>query len=507
MDLLARVSREGGRAKTDSFYSPTDQVAQGVTWSNAHRVTLGEIIEEIDWSGGDMQRPGLMKAVRRIEDGLSTGLIVARLDRFGRDTAPMLELERRIRKAGGVLVNLDGEFDTSTPEGELMFTNMAGYATYMRRQVERGWERAHSRHVLEHGVPTGRAPFGYRRRHELNLAAEDGVHSKSLVVYMPEAEHVPTIFARRARGDSFFSIAQWLNELGSRTRAGAMWRGGSVSALTKSRTYLGEVRFGDGIINANAHEPLVSETLWQAAQIGGKRSLPSAGKSLLTGLVRCAGCRYKLESSITMDRYRCPGKRPAGQCPAPVSIRRALLDEYVWNYMIRRAQEEKLALRAQGVEADGEVERLERELVAARLAEEAHHDNLDAIVTLGKARWNTIAAKHRYRIEDLEAQLGRLVSAEVVGDDEPPADWDALTAAPLEMKHRALTHGIDVVFLRGPAPRNGRRQNLAERVLILERGQGPSTEQLPRRGPRSVCAFACVPFPFSNDSERPATTV
>jgi hypothetical protein len=413
------------------------------------------------------------------------------VDRGGREQE-LLGVERRIRAAGGVLVNLDGEFDTSTPEGEYMFGIFVMNSQLKGRQIQHGWHRAHANHVRE-GVPT-RPAFGYQRRGDDG----SGRHPKSMVPHATEAEHVPGIFASRARGDSFGAIADALNADGVPTSTGGSWTGGSVSALIRSRTYLGEVSFGD-LVNTEAHDPLVSEGLWQAAQVAGDRAHPSKGTSLLTGLVRCAGCRYALESSVAMDRYRCAGRHTGGKCPEPVSIRRALLDDYVWDYMVRRVEEERLTLEARRVADASEVEAVKHELHGARVAEEAFNDNLDAITILGQQRWNVQAARHRDRVAGLERRLGEVTSAEISAGDVP--DWAALDRAPLEVKRRALAHGLDVVFLRGKPGRGGSGVLDPSRVLILERGQGPAREQLPRRGPRTACEFACVPFAFPDDGE------
>jgi site-specific DNA recombinase len=489
MDGYVRVSRQGSRGEA-SFYSPSDQAEMITLWAARNEVIVDKIHEDIDWSGQTMHRPAFAESLKRIDSGASSGLIVAMLDRFGRDTAGVIGEEKRIRAAGGVLVNLDGEFDTSTPEGEYMFGIFSMNATLKGRQIQRGWQRAHANHVAE-GVPT-RVKFGYRRR------GEDGCgrHPKSLVILPEQAVHVEPVFQARARGDSFDSIAKGLNERGIRTSTGSAWSSGSVASLIRSRTYLGQVHVG-GLVNADAHEPLVSEALWQAAQTGGTRAYPKKGSSLLTGLVRCAGCRYALESSAAMDRYRCAGRHAGGTCPEPVSIRRALLDDYVWAHMVRRVQEEQLALEARRIQDGSEREAIERDLSAARAAEDAHLGNLDLQGIVGQRRFNDTAAKHRMRVEELERRLGDTVSAEISAGDAP--NWAALARAPLDVRRDALAHGLDVVFLRGRPGRGGNGGLDPERVLILERGQGPSREQLPRRGPRGACEFACVPFAFPHD--------
>jgi DNA invertase Pin-like site-specific DNA recombinase len=141
MDGYVHVSREGKRKGSASFYSPTDQASMIVMWASANGVTVGEIFEDRNWSGQTMDRPEFQKARSRIDNHDSDGLIVAVLARFGRNTGGMIEVERQIRDAGGVLVNLDGEFNTSTPEGEKMFATCAADATYRGRVIQRGWQR------------------------------------------------------------------------------------------------------------------------------------------------------------------------------------------------------------------------------------------------------------------------------------------------------------------------------------------------------------------------------
>jgi len=493
MDGYVRVSRKGDRER---MYSPDDQAEQIMLWAARNGVTIDKVHVDIDWSGQTMVRPEFAEALRRVDEGLSQGLVVAMLDRFGRNSGGMIDAERRIRAAGGVLVNLDGEFDTSTPEGEYMFGIFSMNAQLKGRQIEHGWKRAHRNHVRE-GVPT-RPIFGYRRRGDDG----SGRHPKSLVPYPPEADHVAGIFRARARGTSFARIADDLDARGVKTSTGNNWTGGSVSALVRSRTYLGIVHFGElepgvPLENRDAHEALVDEVLWRAAQLGGMRARPSSGTSLLTGLVRCAGCRYAMESSVALDRYRCGSKHAAGKCPAPASIRRRLLDEYVWDYMVRRTEDERLTLDARRLTDGSARAELEQQLADARLAEEAFLENLDAIVTLGKPRWNEQAARHRRRVEGLEQRLSELASDDLAEEEAP--DWTALADAPFEVKQMALAHGIDVVFLRGQPGRGDAVGLDPSRVLVLERGQGPAKGEVPRRGPKGACALACVPFPFPTD--------
>ena len=84
LDGYIRVSQVAGR-EGERFTSPDLQREQIELWARLHGVELGEIFEELDQSGARADRPLLMRALARVEEGRSQGLIVAKLDRFGRN--------------------------------------------------------------------------------------------------------------------------------------------------------------------------------------------------------------------------------------------------------------------------------------------------------------------------------------------------------------------------------------------------------------------------------------
>src|SRR4051794_41712698 len=76
--------------------------------------TVGEIFEEFDQSGARKDRPLLRVALERIEAGASNGLVVAKLDRFGRSLVDCLAAIERIRAAGGTVVSGSGGLGLDT---------------------------------------------------------------------------------------------------------------------------------------------------------------------------------------------------------------------------------------------------------------------------------------------------------------------------------------------------------------------------------------------------------
>jgi site-specific DNA recombinase len=125
LDIYVRVSDVKGR-EGDSYISPSEQEDKCRAAAAARPVPfeVGEVFVEENVSGAKMQRPLLDEAIQRIRDKVSGGIIVARIDRFGRTVVGALETLDEINEAGGVVVTADFEFDTSTPAGEMVLTIM-----------------------------------------------------------------------------------------------------------------------------------------------------------------------------------------------------------------------------------------------------------------------------------------------------------------------------------------------------------------------------------------------
>ncbi len=95
IDGYVRVSRIGGRSG-ERFISPTYQRQQIEGWARLHGALIGQVFEELDESGGRADRPLLKEAVARVESGESNGIVVAKLDRFGRSLTHGLAAIERI---------------------------------------------------------------------------------------------------------------------------------------------------------------------------------------------------------------------------------------------------------------------------------------------------------------------------------------------------------------------------------------------------------------------------
>jgi DNA invertase Pin-like site-specific DNA recombinase len=332
LDVYIRVSDVKGRSG-ESFISPKEQEDRCRSALAARGLEVGDVYTDLDVSGGTMERPEFAKIRKRIEDGVSGGIVVARIDRFGRTVARALDAIEEIDHAGGVVITAEGDFDTSTAVGELVLGMMLQLAQFELRRIRENWSAA-KRRAVERGVHIApRVPAGYRRNEQTKILEPDGKHAKT----------IRDAYTMAARGDSYARIATLLNNRGLPTWSGnGVWQPNRIKRLLENRVYLGEARSGNGHTNPDAHEPLVGEQTWTLAQ---RRSdspaVTTKAETLLAGLCRCASCSFAMRSQSargnTIATYRCSTTSVHGRCPAPTSISLERLETYVIDQFLERA--------------------------------------------------------------------------------------------------------------------------------------------------------------------------
>jgi DNA invertase Pin-like site-specific DNA recombinase len=108
--------------------------------------------EKISGVRGD--RPQLAKMMAALKPG--GVVLVTKIDRLGRSTQDLLNLIGDMRKAGANFKSLGDEMlDTTTANGELIFTILAAIATYERRLIEARTSEGRKR-AQANGVKFGR---------------------------------------------------------------------------------------------------------------------------------------------------------------------------------------------------------------------------------------------------------------------------------------------------------------------------------------------------------------
>ncbi len=289
-------------------------------------------------------------------------------------------------------------------------------------------------------------------------------------------------------------LARYMDEIAPRADGG-LWTTSSIGHLLSNRVYLGEVAYGSSaspLRNPHAHEPLIDANSWRAAQRERRPRKKRGTAFVLSGLVRCAACRYVMTggpggSSGHLRVYRCQGRHGGGKCPAPSMVVAERLEGWV-------VEQVKALLAGSEVRAERAADTAE----LAQLAEavSSAEAELDAFML-------DLANRERYgaRYETyLDARLRALEDAEAAyasasSHAEPllltPLAWEDLTADEL---HTIVAGAIDAVFLRRPPQRGA---EVSERACIVWRGH--AEDDLPGKG-RPVAPIR----PFAWPDERKA---
>jgi DNA invertase Pin-like site-specific DNA recombinase len=178
----------------------------------ARGLVLIDVVREREPDHGKgLQRPGLGYALRRIEQGEASGLVVADLSQISRSVTDLGEVLEWFSHSGARLVAAAPDLDTGEESGRLAVRALTDLS---RRERERLSER--TREGLEAARRAGRS------------------RGRSGVADNPELGE--RIARMRADGMTLQAIADRLNQEGVPTvRGGALWRPSSVQAAVGYR--------------------------------------------------------------------------------------------------------------------------------------------------------------------------------------------------------------------------------------------------------------------------------
>lgn len=480
-----RVSRRGDR---EELRSPEFQ-RQAIERCAAAEGFEVEIAEpEIDVSGSKAKRPILDGIIERVKAGELGGIVVAKLDRLSRmSPRDRVLLFEQIEGAGGVVLSAGEQLDPSTPEGRFAREVFLGVARMQWEKYDEGFEAAKGG-AIEHGIPVVTRPaVGYRKRDDRRLELDPVA-----------APVIREVFERRAGGAGPSELADLLAREGIATSQGSKtWSKQAVYHLIANRVYLGELRYGrDGrFVNGASHDEIVDVATWTAAQHPNGRRLPQVGDQsawLLTGILRCAACRYCLQGTKTgrgQRIYRCTRRHAGGICPTPARVDAGKVEDAVVSAFWKLTAD----LEAHGARDDhaadlsGLAQALDRAENA--LAQWMTPEVQEAIGDLGQ--YTTGLRERRATRDEAAAQLGKARAVEArPGEKLPPVEtlrgaWERMSTRD---RRELLGLRFDCIALR--------RDPVA--IVVYPAGSGP--DDLPRRGFKA--APVLEPFRDAPDASR-----
>ena len=190
---------------------------------SAIRSKVGEpdtIIKDEGYSGGTLDRPGLMELLETA--GRGDTVVVAKLDRLSRgDAFAMAWLEKElVEKSKASILSAAGEgTGDDSPQGMFMRDIMKAFARFelaMIKQRTSAAVKVKMERKRQAGEKTGgRVPFGY------DVVEANGV--KRLVENAHEQEAIKIMIAMRNEGRALQAIADRLRADGVTTRGGGKW--------------------------------------------------------------------------------------------------------------------------------------------------------------------------------------------------------------------------------------------------------------------------------------------
>lgn len=457
LDGYVRVSQVKGR-KGERFHSPPAQRAAIKAWAKANGVRIGAWHEDLDRSGGTMDRPGLNAALQRIERGVSGGIVVARLDRFARTAARGVLTIEELHNRGARVVSVAESIDPATAIGRAMLGITLVMAQWVRdtaaEQIATAQERAASA-----GRFPGRAPFGY-------VKTDDGLTA----VHEPTAEVVRRIFRERAAGVGWRKIADELVADGVPTPLGrGRWAISTVNGIVRSEAPLGVFRGPRGLRIEDAWPAIIDRELWNRANaVRGVRDNDRRHRDrLFAGIARCAGCRKVLTRAVNPEGYVSYGC-PTRGCAGRASVGADLLDSHVAAIVDERLA--RLPLEARPADDGGEAARLlaARDKTSREL--EDWIGDLELRDALGDRDWRTgMLARARAR-DDAETALAELRARGGLPtvDELPAGVTPTLDALPWDVRRRVVEAFLHSVWVRRSALRGPQaRQHVASRIRVV----------------------------------------
>ena len=308
--VYTRKSTEDGLLQEFNSLDAQYEACAAYALSQRHEgwTVVPERYDDGGFSGGNMQRPGLVRLLADVAAGKVDIILVYKIDRLTRSLADFAKIVDVLDKAEASFVSITQSFNTTTSMGRLTLNMLLSFAQFEREVTgERIRDKiaASKRKGMWMGGPV---PLGYE------------VDNRKLVINQKEADLVRHIYQRYLELPSVVELADELNRQGQRTKVqnrasgphkgGCIFRRGTLYHLLSNRIYLGEI-VHKGEYFTGEHPAIVPIKLWEAVQdklkasaSGTSRRLKSQQPSLLIGLVFDGEGRAMTPSHATK-----PGKR------------------------------------------------------------------------------------------------------------------------------------------------------------------------------------------------------
>ncbi len=223
-------------------------------------------------TGTRESRENFQRLLTDCRSGKIDRVITKPVSRFARNTITLLETVRELKELSVSVYFDEQNIDTSTSDGELMLTILAGFAEEESLSASEN-QKWRVRMNFENGKPWRYFMLGYRNT--------DG----KLTVVPEEAEIVRSIFSDYLAGGGIPTIMKRLNRSGFSTQSGCVFHKSAIDRILRNYAYTGnlllQTKFRENhltkrtLINngelpkyhaSDTHEPIVSTETFEAVQ-------------------------------------------------------------------------------------------------------------------------------------------------------------------------------------------------------------------------------------------------
>ncbi|MBR6954366.1 MAG: recombinase family protein [Clostridia bacterium] len=365
----------------------------------------------------------MMEDIKSGKDGVSF-VLVFKLSRFGRNAADVLSTLQVMQDFGVNLICVEDGIDSSKDAGKLMISVLSAVAEIERENIRIQTMEGRIQKAREGKWNGGFAPYGY--------SLVDG----QLVINEEEAKAVRIIFDRYVNSDMGSNgIARYLETHGVRkvqrqNGYTPLFNAALIRQILKNPVYCGKIAYGrrktekvhgtrneyqvvwsdDYLLVDGLHEGIVSEEVWQAAQVKlanwAKKyekvnPVPTDHVHMLTTLIKCPLCgagmygnkstKRKKDGTLNkpfyyysckhrrMDRgHKCEYKR---QVPEPLvdAAVREIIIRLVSNPNFARLMQDKINMKVDTAALEQEIAACEKQLRQFHLTKSKLIDEIDSL--------------------------------------------------------------------------------------------------------------------------------
>lgn len=304
-------------------------------------------------SGKNMNRPAFQQMLEDSKKGNFQAIIVHKMDRFSRNTVDTLSTIDELKNREIDVISAYERIE-NTPMGNLLLKIISGMSEYYISNLANEVLKGQRENAYQGKANGGIGCLGY------------DIVKQKYVINEKEAEAVRLIFEMSASGYGYSPIIDRLNSLGYKTKAGKPFGKNSLYAILNNEKYNGtfvfnQIAHGDMHGKRNSHRlkpeseiiripdgvpAIISKDLWNRVQA--MRKINPKGKShnkffyLLSGLIRCGECGYKMHGNprntgnggSTYVTYRCNHRDNNRACHCK-EIRREYVEGFVIEELFR----------------------------------------------------------------------------------------------------------------------------------------------------------------------------